>query len=120
MGVTLYVNSATAHYITLECSVSSFADISSSKPCTNISVYDPAKTKYYLLEYNIQVLNIEMTGRKPWRIRVQITAVTSKSYFMVVLCVLYSKTLKVQMKCFFLFPNLKEQQKSGRSPFTVS
>ena len=30
------------------------------------------------------------------------------------------KTLKVQMKCFFLFPNLKEQQKSGRSPFTVS
>ena len=27
---------------------------------------------------------------------------------------------KVQMKCFFLFPNLKEQQKSGRSPFTVS
>ena len=28
--------------------------------------------------------------------------------------------LKVQMKCFFLFPNLKEQQKSGRSPFTVS
>ena len=28
--------------------------------------------------------------------------------------------LKVQMKCFFLFPNLKEQLKSGRSPFTVS
>ena len=28
--------------------------------------------------------------------------------------------LKVQMKCFFLFPNLKEQQKSGRSPSTVS
>ena len=28
--------------------------------------------------------------------------------------------LKVQMKCFFLFPNLKEQQKSGRLPFTVS
>ena len=28
--------------------------------------------------------------------------------------------IKVQMKCFFLFPNLKEQQKSGRSPFTVS
>ena len=28
--------------------------------------------------------------------------------------------LKVQMKWFFLFPNLKEQQKSGRSPFTVS
>ena len=27
---------------------------------------------------------------------------------------------KVQMKCFSLFPNLKEQQKSGRSPFTVS
>ena len=27
---------------------------------------------------------------------------------------------KVQMKCFFLFPNLKEQQNSGRSPFTVS
>ena len=27
---------------------------------------------------------------------------------------------KVQMKCFFLFPNLKEQQKSGRLPFTVS
>ena len=28
---------------------------------------------------------------------------------------------KVRMKCcFFLFPNLKEQQKSGRSPFTVS
>ena len=28
--------------------------------------------------------------------------------------------VKVQMKCFFLFPNLKEQQKSGRLPFTVS
>ena len=28
--------------------------------------------------------------------------------------------IKVQMKCFFLFPNLKEQQKSGRLPFTVS
>ena len=28
--------------------------------------------------------------------------------------------IKVQMKCFFLLPNLKEQQKSGRSPFTVS
>ena len=48
----------------------------------------------YNLEYNIQVLTIEMTGRKPSCIRVQITAVTSKSYFMVVLCVLYSKTLK--------------------------
>ena len=31
-----------------------------------------------------------------------------------------SWVLKVQMKCFFLFPNLKEQQKSGRLPFTVS
>ena len=31
-----------------------------------------------------------------------------------------STLLKVQMKCFFLFPNLKEQQKSGRLPFTVS
>ena len=30
------------------------------------------------------------------------------------------KDFKVQMKCFFLFPNLKEQQKSGRLPFTVS
>ena len=30
------------------------------------------------------------------------------------------KCLKVQMKWFFLFPNLKEQQKSGRLPFTVS
>ena len=29
-------------------------------------------------------------------------------------------SFKVQMKCFFLFPNLKEQQTSGRSPFTVS
>ena len=28
--------------------------------------------------------------------------------------------VKVQMKCFCLFPNLKEQQKSVRSPFTVS
>ena len=27
--------------------------------------------------------------------------------------------LKVQMKGFFLFPNLEEQQISGRSPFTV-
>ena len=27
---------------------------------------------------------------------------------------------KVQMKWVFLFPNLKEQQKSGRLPFTVS
>ena len=46
------------------------------------------------LEYNIQVLTIEMTGRKPLYIRVQITAVTSAFYFMPVLCVLYSKTLK--------------------------
>ena len=46
------------------------------------------------LEYNIQVLTIEMTGRKPLCIRVQITAVTSAFYFMPVLCVLYSKTLK--------------------------
>ena len=30
------------------------------------------------------------------------------------------EVIKVEMKCFFLFPNLKEQQKSGRSPFTVS
>ena len=30
------------------------------------------------------------------------------------------EVFKVQMKCFFLFPNLKEQQKSGRLPFTVS
>ena len=28
--------------------------------------------------------------------------------------------LKVQMKCFFFIPEFKEQQKSGRSPFTVS
>ena len=28
--------------------------------------------------------------------------------------------VEVQMKCFFLLPNLKEQQKSGRLPFTVS
>ena len=47
-----------------------------------------------MLEYNIQVLTIEMTGRKPLCIRVQITAVTSAFYFMPVLCVLYSKTLK--------------------------
>ena len=46
------------------------------------------------LEYNIQVLTTEMTGRKPLCIRVQITAVTSAFYFMPVLCVLYSKTLK--------------------------
>ena len=49
---------------------------------------------YRFLEYNIQVLTIEMTGRKPWCIRVQITAVTSTFYFMLVLCVLCSKTLK--------------------------
>ena len=49
---------------------------------------------YPKLEYNIQVLAIEMTGRKPLCIRVQITAVTSAFYFMPVLCVLYSKTLK--------------------------
>ena len=49
---------------------------------------------YSVLEYNIQVLTIEMTGRKPLCIRVQITAVTSAFYFMPVLCVLYSKTLK--------------------------
>ena len=30
------------------------------------------------------------------------------------------KVVKVQMKCFSLLLNLKEQQKSGRSPFTVS
>ena len=33
---------------------------------------------------------------------------------------IYRIFFKVQMKCFFLFPNLKEQQKSGRPPFTVS
>ena len=33
---------------------------------------------------------------------------------------LLDKLIKVQMKCFFLFPNLKQQQKSGSSPFTVS
>ena len=49
---------------------------------------------HYQLEYNIQVLTIEMTGRKPLCIRVQITAVTSAFYLMPVLCVLYSKTLK--------------------------
>ena len=49
---------------------------------------------YLNLEYNIQVLTIEMTGRKPLCIRVQITAVMSAFYFMPVLCVLYSKTLK--------------------------
>ena len=52
------------------------------------------KSVYFTLEYNIQVLTIEMTGRKPSCIRVQITAVTSAFYFMPVLCVLYSKTLK--------------------------
>ena len=31
-----------------------------------------------------------------------------------------SHHVKVQMKCFFLLPNLKEQQKSGRSPFAIS
>ena len=39
---------------------------------------------------------------------------TCKKYFLEI------KPQWVQMKCFFLFPNLKEQQKSGRSPFTVS
>ena len=48
----------------------------------------------FILEYNIQVLTIETTVRKPSCIRVQITAVTSAFYFMPVLCVLYSKTLK--------------------------
>ena len=47
-----------------------------------------------------------------------------KTNFNTVLMFKYSKCLsifiKVQMKCFFLFPNLKEQQKSGRLPFTVS
>ena len=52
------------------------------------------KIRYSLLEYYIQVLTIEMTGRKPLCIRVQITAMTSAFYFMPVLCVLYSKTLK--------------------------
>ena len=31
-----------------------------------------------------------------------------------------SGSFKVQMKCFVLLLNLKEQEKSGRSPFTVS
>ena len=53
-----------------------------------------ALLEYLPLEYNIQVLTIETTVRKPWCIRVQITAVTSAFYFMPVLCVLYSKTLK--------------------------
>ena len=29
-------------------------------------------------------------------------------------------SFKVQIKCFFLLPNFKEQQKLGRSPFTIS
>ena len=33
---------------------------------------------------------------------------------------LFHNNIKVQMKCFFLLLNLKEKQKSGRSPFTVS
>ena len=49
---------------------------------------------YIYLEYNTQVLAIEMTGRKPLCIKVQITAMTSTFYFMLVLCVSYSKTIK--------------------------
>ena len=60
----------------------------------DISPYITTVAIYIYLEYNIQVLTIEMTGRKPLCIRVQITAVTSPFYFMPVLCVLYSKTLK--------------------------
>ena len=59
----------------------------------SVSVFQISVLESYL-EYNIQVLTIEMTGRKPLCIRVQITAVTLAFYFMPVLCVLYSKTLK--------------------------
>ena len=62
--------------------------------CDFINFIDKNSLLYIVLEYNIQVLTIEMTGRKPLCIRVQITAVTSAFYFMPVLCVLYSKTLK--------------------------
>ena len=65
--------------------------ILSFDPKTNAEIF---KDFYSNLEYNIQVLTIEMTGRKPLCIRVQITAVMSAFYFMPVLCVLYSKTLK--------------------------
>ena len=60
----------------------------------NKNVPESSRNSQMLLEYNIQVLTIEMTGRKPLCIRVQITAMTSAFYFMPVLCVLYSKTLK--------------------------
>ena len=62
--------------------------------CSSVTVVRFEKIIKHDLEYNIQVLIIEMTGRKPLCIRVQITAVTSAFYFMPVLCVLYSKTLK--------------------------
>ena len=53
---------------------------------TNKVGFFEAQTKLRL-EYNTQVLTI---GRKPWCIRVQITAVTSTFYFMIiVVCVIF-------------------------------
>ena len=62
----------------------------SLKNCSKCLYIIDFATIYIHLEYNIQVLTIEMTGGKPLCIRVQITAVTSKFYFMmVVVCVIF-------------------------------
>ena len=54
--------------------------------------------------------------RKIW----YLVITTLMDCLMLVVSFCFYFTFKVQMKCFFLFPNLKEQQKSGRLPFTVS
>ena len=41
-----------------------------------ISDFKNTNVLYIILEYNIQVLTIEMTLRKPWCIRVQISFVS--------------------------------------------
>ena len=81
----------------------------------------------YKLRRHHKTLDLESANKKAskWFIRNHLTITILKPYnhrfsLSALLRLARSSYIKVQMKCFFLFPNLKEQQKSGRSPFTVS
>ena len=76
-----------------------------------------------IVEYliTLKTLTIKKTKKELTEIRniffVKFQAPFSQKIINIQLCI----SFKVQMKCFFfLLLNLKEQQKSGRSPFTVS
>ena len=70
----------------------------------------PTKDQFYSILNDQHITNDEYNhAKKVWKV---FSIKTMGEY--------HDLYLKVQMKCFFLFPNLKEQQKSGRSPFTVS